>query len=102
MLKILAILILSLFAICITGCDDHKSGNDKAFKVATDEVAEENVVVSASEEVDTDAEEAVPVKRNMRPAVKNTRVLKDIASLPTGFEIASSVDELLEAENHAP
>ena len=100
MLKILALLMLSLFAICISGCDNNKSGNDKASKVATDEVAEENVVVSASEEVDADAEEAVSVKRNMRPVVKNTRTLKDIASLPTGFEINSKVDELLEIENH--
>ena len=102
MLKILALLILSLFALYISGCDDNKSGNDKASQVATDEVAEENVVVSASEEVDVDAEEAVPVKRNRRPVVENTRTLKDIASLPTGLEINSKVDELFEIDNHAP
>lgn len=88
MLKVLGLLILSVFTVCISGCNDTKNRDDTAVEVATDEVSKENVAVTPP--VAQVAKVEPPEKsetRPLRPIGKRTApVLKDGDSV-AGTEI---------------
>ena len=107
MLKVLSLLILGVFTVCISGCNDPKNRDGTPVEVATDEVSKENVAVSPP--VDQVPKVESPEKsetRPLRPIGKTTApVLEDGDSVAgIGIYVPTVVDETLNPhhEGHAP
>lgn len=102
MLKVLGLLILSVFAVCINGCNDAKNRDGTPVEIATDEVSKENVAVSLT--VDQVPRVEPPEKsetRPLRPIGKTTEaVLEDSTSMAgIGIYVPTVVNETLDLDH---
>ncbi len=98
MLKVLGLLILSVFTVCISGCNDAKNRDGTFVEIATDEVSKENMAGNLT--VDQVPKVEPPEKsetRPLRPIGKTTSpVLEDGTSVAgIGIYVSTVVDETL-------
>lgn len=102
MLKVLGLLILSVFTVCISGCNDAKNRDGTPVEIATDKVSKENVAVSPP--VDQIPKVESPEKsetRPLRPIGKTTApILEDGTSgAGIGMYVSTVVDETLDLDH---